>query len=92
MFPQLTTLPISVIRLNILCYVIFLNSVQTTKIKQNKTTTTATTTTTTTTKTLQGSGYRGLGLSVKMPGKKFVRVFFIPVSNLSDALVHFATY
>ena len=91
MFPQLTTLPISVIRLNIPCYVIFLNSVQTTKIKQNKTTTTATTTTTIT-KTLQGSGYRGLGLSVKMPGKKFVRVFFIPVSNLSDALVHFATY
>ena len=75
MFPQLTTLPISVIRLNILCYVIFLNSVQTTKIKQNKTTTTATTTTTTTTKTLQGSGYRGLGLSVKMPGKKIVRVY-----------------
>ena len=73
MFPQLTTLPTSVIRLNILCYVIFLNSVQTTKIKQNKTTTAATTTTTT--KTLQGSGYRGLGLSVKMPGKKIVRVY-----------------
>ena len=89
MFPQLTTLPIFVICFNILCYVIFLNSVQTIKIKQNKTTTT---TATTTTKTLQGSGYRGLGLSVKMPGKKFVRVFFIPVSNFSDALVHFATY
>ena len=72
MFPQLTTLPIFVICLNILCYVIFLNSVQTIKIKQNKTTTT---TATTTTKTLQGSGYRGLGLSVKMPGKKIVRVY-----------------